>query len=167
VTRAALRASRSLFGASLALGLTGSLLHAQQISRPTRSLEWRADALVAQGAGALVGAMMHLPLGTYARIGVGVGSGAVLHDGATRSVTRADVIFRGLFDPLRETRRGVSLGGGLTVTNARDGEWRPYVALVVDFEGARRGGYAPAVQLGLGGGARLGFALRQANPRWR
>jgi hypothetical protein len=152
--------------AVLAATLLASSLHAQ-ISRPTRSLEWRVDALVAQGTGALGGAMLHLPLSTYARVGLGAESGVVVHGGATRSVTRADVIFRGLFDPLRETPRGVSIGGGVTVTNARDGDWRPYVALVVDFEGARRGGYAPAVQLGLGGGARLGFALRQANQRWR
>jgi hypothetical protein len=153
--------------ALLAMTVLAGALHAQPTSRPTRSLEWRADAIVAQGAGVLAGTMIHLPLSTYARVGLGVESGALVQGGVTRSVTRADVIFRGLFDPLRETRRGVSIGGGLTVTNARDGAWRPYVALVVDFEGARRGGYAPAVQLGLGGGARLGFALRKANQRWR
>jgi hypothetical protein len=65
----------------------------------------------------------------------------------------------------------LSAGGGLSVRYdqlaSERGRWRPLLALVVDLEGPRIGSVAPAIQLGLGGGARLGVILRGADPQRR
>jgi hypothetical protein len=39
--------------------------------------------------------------------------------------------------------------------------------LVADLEGRKRGAITPAIQIGLGGGARVGVVLRTSVPRWR
>jgi hypothetical protein len=57
----------------------------------------------------------------------------------------------------------VYAGGGLAV-RAADGDGRPFALLVLGVEGRARGGAAPAVELGIGHGARLGFVLRRARP---
>jgi hypothetical protein len=43
----------------------------------------------------------------------------------------------------------------------------PYLALVVDVEGKSRNGVSPALQIGLGGGARIGLVLRRSSRVWR
>ena len=74
---------------------------------------------------------------------------------------RVDAIARFLLDPFREMPLGLSLGGGVSVPYASgDTATRPYLTAVVDIEGRRRGGLTPALQLGLGGGARVGLVLR-------
>jgi hypothetical protein len=131
------------------------------------SKEVRLDAVMARSAGAQVGAMVHIPAGLYMRVGLGASSGVQWRSGVAHSATRVDLLIRALFDPLRETRFGPSIGGGVSVTNGPDGRWRPYLGLAIDIEGRRRGAYVPAVQLGIGGGVRLGIAIRSAHIRWR
>ena len=109
-----------------------------------------------------VGAGVALPLGYYARLGI-IGAGGVTGrgDGVTGSA-RADVLMRFLVDPFRETRYGVSVGGGLSVRYAPGDGWREYLALVVDVERPPVRALVPAVQFGLGGGIRIGIGLRRA-----
>ena len=79
-----------------------------------------------------------------------------------------DAIGRFLLDPYREMPLGLSLGGGISVPVVRgDSQVRPYLTAVVDVEGRTRGPVTPAVQVGLGGGARVGVVMRLATGRWR
>jgi hypothetical protein len=120
----------------------------------------------ATSAQAGVGAV--IPLGTYVRFGIDAAGGATFRDGSSRASGRVDAIARFLLDPFREAPLGLSLGGGLSLAYADgDNRVRPYLTVVVDIEGRRRGSITPALQVGLGGGARVGVVLRTSQPRWR
>jgi hypothetical protein len=55
----------------------------------------------------------------------------------------------------------VSFGGGISAQWAETKGWHEYLALVLDLEAPPRHGVVAAFQLGLGGGARLGIAVRR------
>jgi hypothetical protein len=156
----------SLITALVAMGgLTSARLGAQG---PPVAKELRVDALVSDHAAVEVGASVIVPSGVYARTAITVATGLAWRDGATASATRVEVVSRFLLDPFRDSPYGLSLGGGLGATNAAGGpHWRPYLAFLLDLELARAGGVTPGIQLGLGGGARLGVVLRSGVERWR
>lgn len=124
--------------------------------------ELRIDAIVAEKRTALhAGGGLQIPVGYYTRIGIIGAAGADAVSGGMETSGRLDVIGRFLFDPFRQNRWGLSAGAGVSLrVHARD-RVRPYLLTVVDLEGPRSmGGIAPALQLGLGGGVRLGGAMR-------
>lgn len=128
----------------------------------------RADAIVARAPSLLAGAGLEIPAGIYVRVGLDAEAGATWRDATTAATGRADAIARFLLDPFREVPIGVSVGGGVSVPlGARSGGRDPYLTLVVDIEGRVHHGIAPALQLGLGGGARVGFVLRRSTAQWR
>jgi len=130
--------------------------------------EFRADAIVARQTAAQVGAGVVMPLGIYVRLSVDAAGGATFADGGTRASGRVDAISRFLLDPFRETPIALSVGGGLTVPYVDgQGRVRPYLTAVIDVEGRRHRSITPALQVGLGGGARVGIVLRASQPRWR
>jgi hypothetical protein len=135
---------------------------------PPRYAEYRADAIVGRGTAAQAGGGVSVPLGVYVRLAIDGAAGATWRDATTRASGRVDAIGRFLLDPFREVPVALSLGGGVSVPYV-DGESRvrPYLVLVVDIEGRTRGPITPALQLGLGGGARVGLVLRTATGRWR
>jgi hypothetical protein len=130
--------------------------------------EFRADAIVARETAAQLGVGVVVPLGIYVRLSVDAAGGATFADGTSRASGRVDAISRFLLDPFRETPLAVSLGGGLSLPYI-DGQRqvRPYLTAVIDVEGRKRGRFTPALQIGLGGGARVGVVLRASQPRWR
>ena len=130
--------------------------------------EFRADAIVARETAAQVGAGVVVPLGIYVRFSVDAAGGVTFADNTSRASGRVDAIGRFLLDPFRETPVAVSFGGGLSVPYV-DGQShvRPYLTAVLDIEGRKRGAVTPALQIGLGGGARVGIVLRASQPRWR
>jgi hypothetical protein len=48
-----------------------------------------------------------------------------------------------------------------------DTRTRPYLTAVIDVEGRQRGRFTPALQVGLGGGTRVGVVIRSSATRWR
>ena len=121
--------------------------------------EVRIDYIAATTQVLHAGVGMSAPAGTYARVGIAAGAGPAWN-GAAGVGARLDGTARFLLDPLGQSRVGVSLGAGLSVryqesaTNA--------VALVfADVEGARRRGWVPFGQVGLGGGVRVTAGLRR------
>jgi hypothetical protein len=141
---------------------------AQRPAAPPRRAELRVDAVTdarVDAVQALAG--VAIPIGTYTRLGLLAGGGAAHLSGATVGSVRADAIARFALDPYRQSRWGVSAGGGISVRHEPALGTRGYLALVLDAEGPARGGVAPAIQLGLGGGVRLGVALRGAGEGWR
>lgn len=139
-----------------------------QTPTPPRYAEFRLDAIVSHETSSHAGVGVVMPLGTYVRFGIDAAAGATFRDGTSRASGRVDAIGRFLLDPFREAPFGLSLGGGLSLPYADgDKRVRPYLTAVVDIEGRRRGSITPAVQFGLGGGARVGVVLRTSQSRWR
>jgi hypothetical protein len=152
---------------ALALGLSASSEARSQNQAPVYA-EYRADGIVGRGTTVQGGAGVSVPLGIYVRLGIDGAAGATWRDQTTRASGRLDVIGRFQLDPFREMPVGVSFGGGLSVPYTDgDPRLRPYLTVVVDVEGRMRGPVTPAVQLGLGGGTRIGIVLRTSRARWR
>lgn len=142
--------------------------HVDGQQAPPVYAEYRLDAIIGSGTAAQGGAGVVLPLGTYVRLGVDAAYGATWNNGQARMSGRADAIARFLLDPFREAPFGLSLGGGLSVPYVpSSARLRPYLTAVMDVEGRKRGSFTPALQLGLGGGTRIGVVIRSSPPRWR
>jgi hypothetical protein len=161
----------SLTAAATALAVLGALaglaapVAAQQT--PQSYGEYRVDAIGGRGNSVQGGAGLTLPQGVYVRLALDAAAGVTWRDGEAHASGRGDAIARFTLDPLRESRLGLSLGGGVSVPVVEGDRVRPYATLVLDLEGRRHGRWTPAVQLGLGGGVRLGLALRDSPPQWR
>ena len=130
--------------------------------------ELRGDAIFGDGTALQGGGGIVFPAGIYVRVNVDGAVGTRLRDGEAHTSGRADVIARFLLDPFRELPFGLSLGGGVTVPYT-DGDTgvQPYLTAVIDIEGRRHGRFTPALQIGLGGGARVGVLLRTSTRAWR
>jgi hypothetical protein len=138
----------------------------QQPTRPYA--EYRGDAIIARGTAGQVGGGVVLPLGVYVRLGVDAAAGATWRHSETVGSGRVDAIARFLLDPFRESRLGFSIGGGVSAPiGSAEPSQPPYLTAVVDLEGPRNHGITPAFQVGLGGGTRIGFVLRQSPLQWR
>jgi hypothetical protein len=160
---------RRLLAAVAFVVVVSGRLHAQgQSLVPGLYPEFRADAIIARQTAVQAGAGVVVPLGIYVRFSVDAAGGATFAEGSSRASGRVDAIGRFLLDPFRETPVALSIGGGVSVPYI-DGQdrVRPYLTAVVDVEGRQHGKLTPALQIGLGGGARVGFVLRASPPRFR
>ncbi len=135
---------------------------------PTSYAEYRVDAISGNGTAVQGGGGITIPMGTYVRLAFIGAAGPTWRDGRTLFSGRTDAIARFTLDPLRETPFALSLGGGVSVPYDKDRQpVRPYLTAVIDVEGRKRGRFTPAIQIGIGGGTRVGFALRASTARWR
>jgi len=130
-------------------------------------LELRADAIDLRSTndGTLqAGLGVNLPLGSYARLELD-GAGGVTRRAATDHHSgRGDAIVRFLLDPFAESAWGLSIGGGMSALFAEGARTREYLVVVADLEAPRVGGVVPALQVGLGGGLRVGLVARGYRP---
>ena len=165
-----IRRARARSPASFVIALRGSRAAARPAARSPTYAEYRADAIVGRGtAGAGRRRRRSIPLASTCALSVDGAAGATWRDGATLASGRVDAIARFLLDPYREVPIGLSLGGGVSV---------PYVSgdrarAPVSHGGAStsrddvRHRVTPAIQIGLGGGTRVGVVLRTSPRRWR
>lgn len=153
--------------ASVALTVAPRLPAQEADARLRVHPELRADFVLAQGRSSLqTGAGIQIPAGVYARIGVIGAVGTSISDGGIDG--RMDLLARFLFDPYRQNRWGVSAGGGITAGVMPGDRLRPRLLVAIDVEGQRSASsISPAFQLGLGGGVRIGGALRWGSSRTR
>ncbi|MEO6528107.1 MAG: hypothetical protein ABIP93_15910 [Gemmatimonadaceae bacterium] len=123
--------------------------------------EVRADVIGGRRTSVQLAAGAQIPIGPYVRLGAIAGIGAPVTSGSSGASGRLDVLARFLIDPFRQSSWGLSAGGGVSLrAEARD-RIRPNLLLVLDLEGPRwRRGFSPALQVGFGGGARIGVGLR-------
>jgi hypothetical protein len=156
---------KALYAAAVLSAAIAPRLAAQQ--EPRMYAELRADAFLASGGSAQAGGGIVIPAGVYARVGLDGAAGVRWHDGTSSGVGRIDLIARFLLDPLRENNIGLSVGGGLSAPIDGNGFKTPLLTVVLDVEGRQRAGWTPGLELGLGGGARVGVVLRRSPPRWR
>lgn len=151
-------------GTCAALAALAPALRAQ-VPRPSVQPELRADVIAGHQPAVQLGAGLQVPMGYYVRIGVdgavGVSTGG---DAPTsgRADARADLLVRFLLDPFRQSAYGLSLGGGLSARAEPGDRVRPRLLVAMDVEGHRSShGLVPALQVGLGGGVRVGVVLRR------
>ncbi|MBX3173613.1 MAG: hypothetical protein KF709_04330 [Gemmatimonadaceae bacterium] len=120
-----------------------------------------ADAGASRTPDAFAGAGVNLRAGWYVRVAGLVSAGAVRgRDDVWRGAQRADFAVRFHLDPFGERPRGLYGGAGVSARFV-EGRADPVLTLHVGVEGARRGAWIPAAELSMGGGLRLGVALRR------
>lgn len=137
---------------------------AQPTSRPSPRVqpEARADFIGARAAAAHVGAGVSVPASTYVRLGLVAAAGQAWSDGDVGVAGRLDGLVRFVVDPLREFRWAPYASGGLSAMYDRREDWRAVLVGVLGIEGPAVHGVVPAVEVGFGGGVRVGVAIRRA-----
>ncbi len=129
--------------------------------------EGRLEASAAEAPGAHLGVGIGVRSGWYARPSLTLAAGAVRGDDAVwRGSQRGDLVLRVLLDPFGERRRGWYGGAGVSVQQVA-GRSRGALLLLAGVEGQARRGMRPAIELGVGGGVRLGVVLRRVRPDTR
>jgi hypothetical protein len=141
-----------------------------QAAPPAASVEpeVRVD-LVVPRAGVEAGVGLQVPMGYYVRIGADVAAGARSSTLAAAHATgRIDLLGRFLLDPFRQSPFGFSAGAGLSTRFESGRRATPLLLVALDVEGRRAtNGWVPALQVGLGGGTRVGLVLRRAQAGYR
>jgi len=157
---------RILFGAAVML-LLGAPMAAGAQNRPRPVIVGRLDATSAAVPRLEASVGGAIPLGTYARLHVTAGGGAARDAGEVEPSARGDLVARFLLDPFLQSKRGAYFGGGVSWLAHRGERGRAWLAVVAGLELAQRGPVVPALEVGVGGGARVGLVVRRAMPNWR
>ena len=141
---------------------------AQQAARRTLPpLELRVDAIDPRSttSGTLqAGVGVNVPLGSYVRLELDGAGGVTRRADADHHSGRGDAIARFLLDPFAESPWGLSIGGGMSALFAEGARTHTYLVVVADLEAPRVVGIVPALQVGLGGGLRVGLVARAHRP---
>lgn len=75
---------------------------------------------------------------------------------------RVDGLVRFVVDPFREFRWAPYAAGGISAIYDGREDWRGVLVGVLGLEGPAQGNVVMAIEVGFGGGARVGIALRRA-----
>lgn len=147
----------------LALSIIGPAPAFAQMPTQAFQSEVRVDGIVARSSGVEAAYGFSIPAGIYLRPGLVGGVGVGRHG----VESRADLISRFSLDPFRQSRWAPYVGAGLSgrFRPTADGGAKAFLLVFTGIEGPLPGGHAagwvPAVELGLGGGARIGLILRR------
>ena len=148
---------------SLGLAVMLPVVGSAQIVQQRIQSEVRLDAIFARSAGVEAAYGFTVPVGIYVRSGVVAGVGVGRHGVEGRT----DFIARFSFDPFRQTRWAPYAGAGLSgrYRSKLDEGARAHLLVFLGVEGplplGELSGWVPAVEVGLGGGARVGLILRR------
>ena len=126
--------------------------------------EARVDFIDARAAAAHIGVGFSVPAGTYVRLGLVGAAGQSWHHGESSGAGRVDALVRFVVDPLREFRWAPYVAGGVGGIYDRSEAWRAVLVGALGIEGPASGSIVPAIEIGFGGGARVGVAIRRAMP---
>lgn len=125
--------------------------------------EARIDGIFSEQTAVHAGLGLSVPAGLYVRTGLVLGAGIGRHGFDART----DLIGRFSFDPLRQSRWAPYAGAGVSArfNSTADGEAKGYLLFFLGMEGPMPRGLTtavvPAVEVGLGGGVRVGVILRR------
>jgi hypothetical protein len=128
-----------------------------------QTTEARIDAIAARTPAVHAGIGMTTRLGTYLRSGMVAGIG----DSRDGLSGRIDLVNRFHLDPFRESEWAPYAGGGLSARFDEGHKARGYLLLTIGVDGPPRRGLATSIEAGLGGGGRIGLAIRRATARRR
>ena len=164
IRRARLASLVLLLGLLAAAFAPATRAMAQQSARSVfPPIELRADAIDPRStsAGTLqAGVGVNIPLGSYVRLELDGAGGVTRRAEEDHHSGRADAIARFLLDPFAESPWGLSIGGGMSVLFADGARTHAYLVVVTDLEAPRVRSVVPALQVGLGGGLRVGVVVR-------
>jgi hypothetical protein len=154
---------RAIVLVTLGLAAASPVVARAQMNQQKLQSEARLDAIFARSGAVEAGYGFTVPVGIYIRSGLVAGIGAGRHgaDG------RTDLISRFSLDPFRQSRWAPYAGAGLSgrYRTDRDGGSHAYLLVFLGVEGplplGATAGWVPAVEVGLGGGARVGVILRR------
>ena len=151
-----------LVAATLGLATTLPGVLAAQVQQAFQS-ELRLDAIFAHTSAVQAAYGFTVPAGVYVRSGLVAGIGVGRHGVEGRT----DLIARFSLDPFRQSRWAPYAGAGLSgrYRSEADGGSRAYLVVFVGFEGplplGGTAGWVPALEVGLGGGGRVGVIMRK------
>lgn len=134
-----------------------------QVPQQPVQVEGRLDGIFARTTGVEAGLGITVPAGIYVRSGLIAGIGAGRHGVEGRT----DLVSRFSLDPFRQSRWAPYAGGGLSgrYRSKLDGGSKAYLLIFLGVEGplavGQMSGWVPAVEAGLGGGARVAVILRR------
>jgi hypothetical protein len=166
-TRATALLVALLLATPIAIEAQGSQA-SRQAGVPSRvRTEARTDAFIARIDALHAGVGLATDLGTYFRLASIIGIGAADVDGETVTSGRAEILGRFVLDPFREARWGVYGATGILARYEDGPGTRGYLTLLLGVELPSERPTVTAVELGMGGGVRLGVAIRQGRPRRR
>ena len=154
---------RAVVALALALAVLSPFPLSGQIPTQSVQSEVRVDGLLARSSGVEAGYGVTIPAGIYLRSGLVGAVGAGRHG----VESRVDFISRFSLDPFRQGRWAPYAGAGLSgrFRASADGGAKAFLLVYLGLEGplpyGKLSGWVPAVELGLGGGARLGVILRR------
>jgi hypothetical protein len=165
------RAALATGGVLAALTILAPAARAQ-VPRPTTQPELRLDGIFGHQPAVQLGAGVQIPMGYYVRVGLDAAVGVATEDRTALIGSadvppgpldgRVDLLIRFLLDPFRQSAFGLSLGGGVSARAEPGDHVRPRLLVALDVEGRRSArGVVPALQVGLGGGLRVGVVLRR------
>ena len=148
---------------ALALSILGPTAIPAQMPTQAVQSEVRVDGIFARSSGLEAGYGISIPAGIYVRTGLVGGVGAGRHG----VESRADFIARFSLDPFRQSPWAPYASAGLSgrFRALADGGAKGYLLVCLGLEGPladrQLSGWVPAVEIGLGGGARVGVILRR------
>lgn len=144
---------------ALAQASAGKLAAKKSVFDP----EFRVDGIIAGVSALHAGAGVTMVSGTYVRGGI-VGGVGFSRDGLSG---RIDGFARFHFDPFRQSRWAPYGGGGISGRFDRLAGARAFLLVLAGLDGPVKNGITPSVELGLGGGARIGVILRRGTAERR
>jgi hypothetical protein len=124
--------------------------------------EVRADYIGSRAAAAHLGFGLSVPATTYVRLGIVAALGQAWSGGDATIAARVDGLVRFVLDPLRESRWAPYAAGGIGGIYDGSEKWRAVLVGVLGAEGPVTGRVVPAIEVGFGGGVRVGVAFRRA-----
>jgi hypothetical protein len=151
--------------AVLMVGVAATPLYGQprrQQNTPRVQPEARADFIGSRAAAAHLGFGIAVPATTYVRLGIVGAVGEAWDNGESSVAGRVDGLVRFVVDPLREFRWAPYAAGGIGGIYDGYDHWRAVIVGVLGVEGPASGRVVPALEVGFGGGVRVGVALRRA-----
>ena len=148
----------------LALSTAGEADAQQRSQQPAQRVqpEVRADYIGSRAAAAHLGFGMNVPATTYVRLGIVGALGQAWSGGDATIAGRVDGLVRFVVDPLRELRWAPYAAGGIGGIYDGSEKWRGVLVGTLGAEGPVTGHVVPAVEVGFGGGVRIGVAFRRA-----
>jgi hypothetical protein len=136
-----------------------------QSAGPSMRPEMRLDVIVARTTATELGAGAQWPIGEYFTLGSDLAGGLVVggHQSA-RLGARVDAV--GRLHPASVARSSWApyLAGGASYRADAGARGGLYLLVALGVEGPSSHGLAPAFEVGLGGGVRVGVAIRRAVP---
>lgn len=153
-----------LWGAALVMlfaGVRTADAQATGARGATVRLVGRVDAFLARTGALHAGLGATTDLGSYVRLDGVLAAGAARVSGVTVASGRVEIVGRFLLDPFRQSRWGFFVGSGLIARFDDGTRGQGYLTLLLGTELPGTARTRPALEVGIGGGTRVGIAIRQ------